>query len=106
MWRSTAWAMAAAALPAPSTIVRPAGGGGRCGSIACAGLGRRDRRLEQLAQQRLALDDPLRRTHATSQLTRYRRLDGPRGPVVRSPDQPLKTPQHGRGQLDAGEGRG
>ena len=37
MWRSTAWAIDAAALPAPSTIVRPRGAGGRWGSTACAG---------------------------------------------------------------------
>ena len=30
--------MAAAALPAPSTMVRPAGAGGRCAAITLAGL--------------------------------------------------------------------
>src|SRR5258707_12377302 len=34
---STARAIAADALPAPTTMVRPLGGGGRCGGTQCAG---------------------------------------------------------------------
>src|SRR5918994_6454205 len=36
-WSSTAFAMAAEALPAPRTIVRPLGGGGRCFGTTLSG---------------------------------------------------------------------